>query len=201
MESVKAVETSGGKADFVEEFRKREAAFAIASKLGKQTDLSIVGIDQVNKYLGEISEKDSISTAFRVLPANNLGGFGQYYGGCLSSLRLGGWEEDGMWHVDGKRGQKLADAFGSSISITPYLKKGFCGTEVVPIKVLTDSASEFSLDGIRGAAAKDERELLTRMMTESITALPLIISHLLLQSFFGQLRVTSAELISDDTSE
>lgn len=64
--------------DFIDEFRKREAAFAIASKLGKETDFSIVGIDQVNKYLGEVSDKDAVNTLFKVLPANPWGGFGQY---------------------------------------------------------------------------------------------------------------------------
>jgi hypothetical protein len=100
-ESADCLEEGDGTAEFVEEFRKREAAFAIASKLGKETDLSIVGIDQVNKHLGEVSTEESVTTGFRVLPANNMGGFGQYYGGCLQSLGLGGWDEDGLWRERG----------------------------------------------------------------------------------------------------
>jgi hypothetical protein len=56
--------------DFLEEFRKREAAFAIASKIGKVTDLSIDGIDEVSRKLGEVSDDESVATLFKVLPAN-----------------------------------------------------------------------------------------------------------------------------------
>ena len=72
----------------MEEFRKRKAAFAMASKLGMETYLSIVGIDQVNKFLGEAFENESVSTVFRVLPANDMGGFGQYYGDCPLTRRI-----------------------------------------------------------------------------------------------------------------
>ncbi|RYG97992.1 MAG: hypothetical protein EON58_08400, partial [Alphaproteobacteria bacterium] len=162
-ESIESLKNDDGTTEFVDEFRKREAAFAIASKLGKDTDLSVVGIDQVNKYLGEISGKESVSTVFRVLPANNMGGFGQYYGGCLSSLGLGGWDDDGFWQVSAKRGNKLADAFANSVAGTPFVKQRYGGMETVPLTILRDSCSGFSLDGIRRDDAKDERILLTRM--------------------------------------
>ena len=153
-----------GALDFVEEFRKREAAFAIASKLGKLTELSIVGIDQVNKHLSEVSGNELISTTFRVLPANNMGGFGQYYGGCLQNLLLGAWDEDGFWRVSENRGRKLADAFAASVGDTPYASNHHSGKELVPFKVLADSSDRFSLDGIRGDNAKMERDLLTNIL-------------------------------------
>lgn len=162
-ESLGGLGSDAGPSDFVEAFRKREAAFAISSKLGKRTDFSIVGIDQVNKYLGEVSDNDSVTTEFRVLPANNWGGLGQYYGGCLQSLGLGGWGEDGFWHASNTRGSKLADAFADSVGHTSYAKKRWGGVETVPLKVLRDSSADFSLDGIRGQNAKNERTLLTRM--------------------------------------
>jgi hypothetical protein len=163
-ESCDATEKDSDSADFAEEFRKHDAAFAIASELGKQTKLSIVGIDQVNKHLGEVSGNETISTVFRVLPANNLGGFGQYYGGCLQSLGLGRWEEDGRWHVSALRGRKLANAFAASVSSTPYAQNNCGRLPQVPLNLLRASSAKFSLDGIREDAAKNERELLAQIL-------------------------------------
>ncbi len=162
-ESLDSLGDDDGTTEFVEEFRKREAAFAIASKLGKETDFSIVGIDQVNRYLDEVSDDDAVNTVFRVLPANHMGGFGQYYGGCLQSLGLGAWDGDGFWQVSTKRGSKLADAFANSVAGTSYVRKRCGGMETVPMKILRESSSDFSLDGIRHDDAKDERNILTRM--------------------------------------
>ncbi len=46
------------------------------------------------------------------------------------------------------------------------MKGGHSGTASVPVAVLEDSAASFSLDGIRGADAEGERELLIRMFLE-----------------------------------
>jgi hypothetical protein len=162
-ESLESLGDDDGTTDFIDEFRKREAAFAIASKLGKETDFSIVGIDQVNLELSKVSEEDSITTVFKVLPANPWGGFGQYYGGCLQGLGLGNWAEDGFWHVSTKRGSKLADEFAKSVAGTSYVGKNCGNMETVPLQILRESSSDFSLDGIRHDDAKDERILLTQM--------------------------------------
>ena len=162
-ESGECLEDGEGAPEFLDEFRKREAAFAIASKLGRETDLTIVGIDKVNECLREISDTDSVNPLFKVLPSNNMGGFGQYYGSCLQTLGLGGWDEEGLWKVSPGRGDKVADAFADSVANTPYVKRRCSRMEDIPLKLLRDSSSEFSLDGIRGQDAKNERTLLTRI--------------------------------------
>lgn len=164
-ESAEASDGGDGEKSFVEEFRKREAAFAIASKLSLTTNLTIVGVEQVNRHISEVTD-GSVSTTFRVLPSNDWGGFGQYYGGCLASLGLGSWDEDGLWKVSETRGRKLADAFADAVADTPYVKSRGGSMRSVPLSLLVDSAADFSLDGIRGDAAEAERTLLTRILFE-----------------------------------
>lgn len=159
-ESLNALKEDEDGADFLERFCRLEAAFAISSKLGKETDRTIVGIDQVNRYLDGADEGSAVNTEFKVLPANNWGGFGQYYGGALRTLGLGSWEEDGFWHATDQRGIRLADAFAESISGVPYLKPRHFAQEETSLKILKESATEFSLDAIRGRNAKNERNLL-----------------------------------------
>src|SRR5258705_2494863 len=65
---------------FEEEFQRREAAFALASRLGQKVDLPIVGLRAVRTILASADEGDNLDTDFLVLPSNKTGGYGQYYG-------------------------------------------------------------------------------------------------------------------------
>src|SRR5207249_9871767 len=62
--------SKGGKISFEEEFQRREAAFALASRLGQKVDLPVVGIRQVDTILASADEGDNVDTDFRVLPSN-----------------------------------------------------------------------------------------------------------------------------------
>lgn len=154
-----AVEKRGGV--FEDVLQSYEAAFAIASHLGKQSELSVVGIDQVLKYLNGVSAEGLVNVAFRVLPSNTMGGFGQYYGGCLQTLWLVQRDESEEWKVTEKRGTKLADAFASSVSGSVYIHGDYAGIEELPLDVLRKSSAIFSLDGIRSNGSQAEREMLT----------------------------------------
>jgi len=165
-----------------EALRRRESAFAMASQLENKTGLSIVGSNKVREKLAEVTDVESVSVSFKVLPSNETGGFGQNYGACLSTLKIIDWDggedrdeerdvnvevdrdkegDNGDLHVNEKRGAKLADAFAHAISSTPYEKLGYSGKAELPLSVLRDSSELFSLDAIRRPEAKDERELLT----------------------------------------
>lgn len=154
--------TAGRRFSFEAEFQRREAAFAMASQLGAKTDLTIVGIDKLKGKLAEAEADDTADTAFPLL-LDPLGGFGNYYRGCLQSLQLTGFDEEGDWMVPDGRGRKVADAFLAATRKAPYLKGDWRHQERVPLDVLKKSAESFSLDGLRSPAAAEERALLTEM--------------------------------------
>lgn len=155
--------SKAGRVSFEEEFQRREAAFALASRLGQKIELPIVGIRQVDTILASADEGDNVDTDFRVLPSNSTGGYGQYYGGCLHALDLVRTDEQGEWTSATERGRKLADAFASATAKSPYLTGNWRTRPRVPKKVLQESAEVFSLDALGGRAADAERELLIGM--------------------------------------
>src|SRR6266566_908442 len=72
--------------EFRSAFQRREAAIAVATILeGESTP---VGVDAAKKKLSEAEGDATVSVNFQVLPANPLGGFGQYYSGSLYKLGL-----------------------------------------------------------------------------------------------------------------
>lgn len=144
------------------EFQRREAAFAVASFLDRKTDLPIVGIRQVEpKATGG---DDDVDIEFPVLPSNQLGGFGQYYGGCLHGLELLQGDADGFCEVPTPLGEKVAQAFAAATATAPYLSDdSLRNKRRVPREVLKKSAKVFSLDGLLLPSAKAEREALIRM--------------------------------------
>lgn len=155
--------SNGRRISFEEEFQRREAAFALASRLGQKIELPIVGIRQVDTILASADEGDNVNTDFRVLPSNSTGGYGQYYGGCLHALDLVRVDEQGEWTSATERGRKLADAFANATAKSPYLTGNWRTRPRVPKKVLQESAEVFSLDALGGRAADAERELLISM--------------------------------------
>jgi hypothetical protein len=164
VEEVKS--SSKRKVSFEEEFRRREAAFALASKLGIKTELPIVGITKVNEHLGSVDEDDMINTDFRVLPSNPTGGFGQYYAGCLHGLGIITANADGEPTIASDLGKRLGDAFFQSAGKATYLAGEYRSKARVPINALKKSADIFSLDAIAGKTANAERELLIRIFFE-----------------------------------
>jgi len=157
-----------GEMEFEQAFRVREAAFAIASKEGRETKLSIVGIDEVERCLSELDDDDVVDTSFPVLPSSPMGGLGQYYIGCLNGRQLGIVDEleDKMLGCLEGRGVALAEAFGASIRSSPVAQLRGRDWLKIPLSVLAESSDVFSLDGIRAPEAAEEREILTRMFLE-----------------------------------
>ena len=145
---------------FVEEFQQREAAFALASRLGKLTDLPVVGVRQVDVALSSPDKDGRLDTKFRVLPSNTTGGYGQYYAGCLFALDLVRSDKDGELIVSPERGRKLANVFAAAIARAPYISEGWKTKSRIPKAVLMKSAKYFSLDALSVPAADKERELL-----------------------------------------
>lgn len=153
---------TGTTGSFEEEFQRREAAFALASRLGNPNSLPIVGVQRVDQMTTP-NEDGELDTDFRVLPSNSTGGFGQYYRGCLFDLNLLNWNESGDGIEPTELGQKYAAVFGRSIEGSAYIKGGWSGKARVPKQVLKDAAETFSLDAIAGDQATAEREALIRL--------------------------------------
>jgi hypothetical protein len=163
--------SKGERVSFVDEFERREAAFALASRLGQKIDLPIVGVRQVDKILASAEGRENVETDFRVLPSSSTGGYGQYYAGCLHGLNLVRVDEDDEAPTD--HGRKLANAFALATAKSPYLTGNWRTRPRVPKNVLQESAQFFSLDAIGGRAADAERELLIDLffsLDESPTA-------------------------------
>lgn len=148
---------------FDERLRCIDTAFAISSRLGRTTDLTITGIDKVNAKLPDPSSEEPIDVLFPVLPSSQRGAFGQAYGSSIDHLGLIQWTEEEAWQLRPGRGEKLATAFSAAIRKTPYVLDGHISAQWIPPSVLRDSAKSFSLDGIREPGAKAEREILTRI--------------------------------------
>ena len=153
----------GGISAFDERLRCLDTTFAICSRLGRTTELTITGIDKVNARLPDPSSDEPIDTLFPVLPSSERGAFSQAYGSSVQQLGLIGWSEEEAWELKPGRGDTLAAAFADSISDTLYVRDSHVGSQWIPPSVLRDSAQSFSLDGIRQPEAKAERELLTRI--------------------------------------
>jgi hypothetical protein len=156
-------EAKNGKVVFEEEFQRREAAFALASLMGRRTELPIVGVRAVEGALASPDEEDRLGTAFRVLPSNTTGGYGQYYGGCLHALGLVQSDSEGDLVVSPELGRRLAAAFAAATASAPYRAEGWQTRARVPKKTLQKSAKLYSLDALGGAEAEQERELLIQL--------------------------------------
>jgi hypothetical protein len=144
---------------FDDELQVREATFALASKIGAQTSLPIVGSRMVDAKLREGAISGEVDASFRVLPSNSGGGFDQYYKGCLQDLGLVSLV-DGQWSATTGIGRKVADAFRSATRGARCLKGNWQTRGPASVAMLRESAETFSLDAVGGLAAAGERELL-----------------------------------------
>jgi hypothetical protein len=165
----------GDSRTFDERLRCIDTAFAISSRLGRTTDLTITGVDKVNAKLPDPSSEEPIDVLFPVLPSSERGAFGQAYGSSIDHLGLIQWTEEEVWKLRPGRGDKLATAFSAAIRKTPYVLDGHISGQWIPPSVLRDSAKSFSLDGIREPGAKAEREILTRIffdLDDEVSTIP-----------------------------
>jgi hypothetical protein len=144
---------------FVTGFQRREAAIAISTLIGDPKS-SPVGKRAAEKQLRQAEERGTANTSFRVLPATVLGGFGQYYGGCLHQLGLTYRSEDGIDRVAQGFGEQLATAVHQTVSGAPYVKNRLFTERSVDLKALKRSADRLSTDAIALPDAAQERALL-----------------------------------------
>lgn len=158
--------TKKERVSFEDEFQRREAAFALASRMGHKTELAIVGVRQLNIVIAAADGEKTLETDFRVLPSNPTGGFGQYYEGCLRGLDLIRVNDEGEITLSDGFGKNIAEAFAASTAKTPYLTGAWRTKARVPKTVLEESAEWFSLDALGSRAAENERELLIRLFFE-----------------------------------
>jgi hypothetical protein len=147
---------------FTDAFQRREAAIALATMLADPT-ASPVGKRTVGPRLDQARHEGIANTAFQVLPSNRLGGFGQYYGGCLYHLGLTHRPEGGADQVT-QKGAALATVFNTSLANVPYVAKGLFEKPKFDFEVLQDSAERLSIDAITQPFAKAEREALIALL-------------------------------------
>ena len=149
-------------ADFVDAFRRREAAFALAT-LANNPEASMVGIQAVKPQFHHGRAQGFFDCNFRVLPSNQLGGYGQNYQGSLHDLGLTYPGEDGVNRPQEGIAEELAISFHESVQPTPYLKKHLFTSANIDVKDLDGSKERFTLDALTRPFAKTERLKLTEL--------------------------------------
>lgn len=150
-------------AEFVAAFQRREAAIALATRLLGDDHETPIGLLAVNSKLEMARDEGRIDTAFQVLPANRLGGFGQYYAGCLYNLSLTYRTPDGVDRITEGAAQDLAAAVHEVVGATPYVRDRYFARTLVPIDVLEASAERLSINAITAPFAREERDLLVSL--------------------------------------
>ena len=145
--------------DFVEAFRRREAAMALAT-LANDPSTSPVGVEATRFYFEKGRETGSFDCDFKVLPSNPLGGYGQYYGGSIYRLKLSHRPGDFIDRVTEGIGEELAEAFHRTVEGTPYIKKGLYKNSEISVKELMNSKEFLTLDSLNKPFALQERKKL-----------------------------------------
>lgn len=149
-------------ADFVTAFQQREAAIALAT-IANNPESAIAGVDVVRPLVEAAASSEEVDCQIKVLPSNELGAFGQYYGGSLYNLRLTRRDDEGVDRVADGRATELAQAFEAAIAHTPYWKERYFARRRVPWKVLRKAGQALSLDALDAKPAADERDRLIEM--------------------------------------
>jgi hypothetical protein len=144
---------------FICAFQRREAAIALATLL-MDADASPVGKRAASRQLAQGGNQGEVSTAFPVLPANALGGFGQYYAGCLYQLGLTHRLDDGIDRVTEGMAEQLARTVHRSLDQTPYLRSRLFAQSTVNLQTLAASSERLGINAITQPFADDERTLL-----------------------------------------
>jgi hypothetical protein len=148
--------------DFVDGFRRRESAFAMATVLNNE-DTSPVGVTAVRSAINEGRSAKLFNSNFRVLPSNQLGGYGQYYSGSIYQLGLTHRLEDGMDRITEGSAENLATTFHDSIKDTPYIKKRLFLEKAILYKDLNISKKFLTLDALSEPVCSKEREILRQL--------------------------------------
>lgn len=148
--------------DFVDGFRRREAAVALATVLNNE-ETSPVGVTAVRSVINEGRPAGRFNSDFRVLPSNQLGGYGQYYSGSIYQLGLTHRLEDGMDRVTEGSAETLANTFHDSVKKTPYIKKSLFLEKTVSSKELELSKQFLTIDALSEPFCIKEREILRQL--------------------------------------
>jgi hypothetical protein len=148
--------------DFVAEFQRREAVVAATTILGSD-EATAIGFNAVSSRLEDAKKSGEFTTQFQVLPSNALGGYGQYYTGCLHDLGLTHRpREDGIDRVTDGMATAIAKATHQVVADTPYIKQQEFNRTSVDLSAIKKSG-RLSLDFIRDPACAKERELLVTL--------------------------------------
>ncbi|XXX77701.1 hypothetical protein WMF30_02845 [Sorangium sp. So ce134] len=151
-------------ADFVDAFQRREAAVALATLL-QDEESSPVGTRAATPRLQAAREQGRVAMAFRVLPASKLGGYGQYYTGCLYQLGLT-WRPEGGFDQVTAAGEDLAQVIQATLSGTPYVTRRLFAEPSISFRDLEQAAERLSIDAISRPFARRERERLIQLFFE-----------------------------------
>lgn len=153
---------TAARADFIAEFQRREAVVAATTILGSE-EATAIGFNAVSNRLDEAKKSGELTTQFQVLPSNALGGYGQYYTGCLHDLGLTHRpREDGIDRVTDGIATLIARATHQVVARTPYIKQQEFNRNLVDLSVIKKSG-RLSLDFIHDPACANERELLVTL--------------------------------------
>jgi len=148
--------------DFVDGFRRREAAIAIATVLNNEAT-SPVGVTAVRSAINEGRPTRRFKTNFRVLPSNQLGGYGQYYSGSIYELGLTHRLEDGMDRITEGCAEDLAISFHDSLKNTPYIKKRLFLEKDISSRDIETSKQFLTIDALAEPFCVKEREILRQV--------------------------------------
>src|SRR5262249_37393281 len=124
----------------------------------------IVGKLQIGPRIAELKASGSIKTSFLLLPSNEYGPLDQYYASCLVELGLLIIPSDpnDCWEVT-PAGVEVGRKFERVMEKTPLFTGGLQQAADVSYEALNNSARSFSLDALRHAEARTEREFLTSL--------------------------------------
>ena len=132
------------------------------STMQADKEASPVGVRMVGPKLEAANRTGTADCDFKVLPSNDLGGYGQYYAGSLIQLGLTK-HENGIDVVTPEAGEALALAYHKVVENTPYLRKTRWNQPEVDLKEMQQSAPYFSLDSLSQPFASTERDLLRKI--------------------------------------
>jgi hypothetical protein len=144
-------------AQFVAAFQRRETAMSVAT-LMLDRNRHVVGSELTLPLLDAAG--DEINTQVGVLPASRLGGYGQYYKGCIGDLGLRASNEHHLDCVDGPVAVALAEAVEAVLAKTPYIAKELFRQGRIPLAELKRSAPRMQLYALDESICDDERQLL-----------------------------------------
>lgn len=159
-------EDNATETEFAEAFQRREIAIAVATLLqDENANGSPVGVRAVSTRLDQAREQGKLDTSFRVLPSNRLGGYGQYYGGCMYLLGLTHRPEGSFDQVT-PAGADLARSVHANLAQTPYIARRQFALQSVSLDILEQSSARLSIDAITHKFAYDERRRLIDLFFE-----------------------------------